>query len=40
MSMRAVESTRALAVDHETRFLSVAASESGTGQTNANKQLQ
>ena len=39
MSMRAVESTRALAVDHETRFLAVAASESGTGQTNANVNL-
>ena len=39
MSMRAVESTRALAVDHESRFLAVAASESGTGQTLANVNL-
>ena len=39
MSMRAVESTRALAVNHETRFLAVAGSESGTGQTNADINL-
>ena len=39
MAMRAVESTRALGVHHETRFLSVAASASGTGQTLANVNL-
>lgn len=39
MSMRATESTRALAVNHESRFLSVAASESGGGQTQGNVNL-
>lgn len=39
MSMRAVESTRALGVNHESKFLSVAASQTGTGQTLANVNL-
>lgn len=39
MAMRAVESTRALGVNHESRFLSVATSASGTGQTLANVNL-
>jgi hypothetical protein len=39
MAMRAVESTRALGVQHETRYLAVAASASGTGQTLANVNL-
>jgi hypothetical protein len=39
MSMRAVESTRALSIQHESRFLSIAASASGTGQTLANVNL-
>lgn len=39
MAMRATESTRALSVNHESRFLSVAASESGSGQTQANVNL-
>lgn len=39
MSMRAMESTRALAYHHESRFLSVAASLSGAGQTVGNINL-
>ncbi len=36
---RAMESTKALGVNHESRFLAVASSESGTGQTAANVNL-
>ena len=36
---RAMESTKALGINHETRFLSVAASASGTGQTLADVNL-
>lgn len=39
MSMRAVESTRALGVNHESKFLSIAASQTGSGQTLANVNL-
>jgi hypothetical protein len=39
MANRGMESTKALGVHHETRFLAVAASESGTGQTAANVNL-
>ena len=39
MSMRGMESTRALGVHHETRFLEVAASATGTGQTLASVNL-
>lgn len=39
MGMRGVESTRALAQYHESKFLSIAASASGSGQTLANVNL-
>lgn len=39
MSMRAMESTRALAYHHESRYLAVAASLSGSGQTASNINL-
>lgn len=39
MGMRGVESTRALGQHHESRFLAIAASESGSGQTLANVNL-